>query len=65
MGVLMHLLIGKRIRLISTDDPYTELRPGDEGTIDYVDDIDTVFVKWDCGSRLGLVRNHDRYEIID
>ena len=29
-------LSGKRIELISTSDPYTELKPGDQGTVDFV-----------------------------
>ena len=58
-----HPYVGKRIRLIYTDDPYTELRPGDEGTIDFVDDAGTIFAKWDKGSGLGLVPGHDRFAI--
>lgn len=54
--------IGKRIRLISTTDPYTRLKPGDEGTIDFVDDAGTVFAKWDNGSSLGMVFQEDRWE---
>lgn len=59
-----HPYVGKRIRLIYTDDPYTSLVPGDEGTIDYVDDGGTIFAKWDKGSNLGLVPGHDRFAII-
>jgi hypothetical protein len=58
-------LIGKRIRLNYTNDPYTELRQGDEGVVDYVDDFGTLFVKWDKGSRLGLVAEAgDRWTVI-
>ena len=46
--------LGKRVRLIFTDDPHTELRSGDEGIVDHIDDTGTVFVKWDSGSSLGL-----------
>lgn len=59
-----HPYVGKRIRLIHTDDPYTELVPGDEGTIDFVDDAGTVFAKWDKGSGLGMVPGQDRFAII-
>ena len=59
-----HPYVGKRIRLIWTDDVYTNLLPGDEGTIDYVDDAGTIFAKWDRGSSLGLVPGHDRFAII-
>lgn len=52
-------LIGKRVVLVSTNDPYTELRAGDEGVVDHIDDIGTVFVKWDNGSSLGLIEGED------
>jgi hypothetical protein len=52
-------LIGKRVTLLFTSDPYTNLTRGDEGVVDYIDDIGTVFVKWDNGSRLGLVEGED------
>ncbi len=29
------------------DDPYSRLKPGDRGTVEFVDDIATVHVKWD------------------
>lgn len=45
---------GSRVELLSMDDPYSKLRPGDKGTVQHVDDIGTVHVKWDCGSNLGL-----------
>jgi hypothetical protein len=59
-------LIGKRVRLNYTNDPYSSLRMGDEGTIDFVDDMGTVFVKWDGGSSLGLNSEFgDRWVVID
>lgn len=47
-------LIGKRVQLQYTNDPYTRLRQGDEGVIDSVDDTGTISVLWDSGSSLGL-----------
>jgi len=41
------------------DDPYSKLKPGDQGTVSFVDDIGTVFVDWDCGSSLGVVYGVD------
>ena len=59
-------LVGKRVRLQYTNDPYTELRAGDEGVVDHVDDFGTLFVTWDKGSRLGLVSEAgDRWIVID
>lgn len=56
--------VGDRIRLVHTSDTYTNLRPGDEGTVDWVDDIGTTFVDWDNGSSLGLIRGEDIWEVI-
>lgn len=57
--------IGRRVRLISCSDGYTRLTPGEEGTVTFVDDMGTVFVKWDSGSRLGMVAEAgDRFELL-
>ena len=56
---------GKRIELISTSDHYTNLRPGDRGTIDFVDDMGTIHVTWDNGSTLGLVPGEDQYRFVN
>ena len=50
---------GSRVELISMSDPYAKLKPGDRGTVEFVDDIGTVFVKWDCGSGLGVAYGED------
>ncbi len=55
---------GTRITLIKMDDPYTTLKPGDKGTVDYIDDIGTIHVNWDKGSSLGLIHGEDRYRKI-
>ena len=52
---------GSRVELVSMDDPYSTLKPGDRGTVDSVDDTGTVFCKWDSGSGLGLVHGVDRF----
>lgn len=51
---------GTRVELIQMDDPYTRLRPGDKGTVQFVDDTATIFVVWDSGSGLGIVYGKDR-----
>jgi hypothetical protein len=58
-------LVGKRVELVYTSDPYTDLRPGDKGTVSLVDSMGTVHVKWDSGSSLGLVRGEDQFRVID
>ncbi|WP_077533152.1 DUF4314 domain-containing protein [Massiliimalia massiliensis] len=50
---------GTRIELVSMNDPYTKLVPGDQGTVEFVDDIGTIHVNWDCGSGLGVAYGED------
>lgn len=57
-------LEGKRVRLVRTSDPYTDLRPGAEGEVNFVDSIGTLHVHWDSGSTLGLVPGEDVWQII-
>ena len=58
-------LVKKRVRLIRCNDPYTKLPPGTEGTVEFVDDMGTVFVKWDNGSSLGLCPDDgDRWQVL-
>lgn len=54
-----------RIRLVRTDDPYTQLKPGDTGTvIDYMPASGAISVRWDSGSTLSLLEGIDVWEII-
>lgn len=41
------------------NDPYTKLAPGDRGTVEFVDAIGTIQVRWDCGSGLGVAYGED------
>ena len=50
---------GTRVELISMNDPFTKLKPGDRGTVSMVDSIGTIFVDWDCGSGLGVAYGED------
>jgi hypothetical protein len=56
---------GSRVRLISMEDPYSDLTPGTCGLVDFIDDTGTVFVNWDSGSGLGVVYGVDRIERLD
>ena len=51
---------GTRVKLISMDDPYTNLKPGDRGFVTGVDDIGTVHIQWDNGSTLGAAYGADQ-----
>lgn len=57
---------GCRVELVSMSDPYsTKPKPGDKGTVRFVDDIGTIFVSWDCGSSLGVAYGEDSCRRID
>lgn len=57
-------LIGRRVRLVNTSDPYTSLRPGAEGVIDLIDSLGTYHITWDDGQSLGLVPGEDSFEVL-
>lgn len=56
--------IGKKVKLIFTDDRFTKLQPGAVGTVTAIDDIGTLFVDWEDGSTLGLIPHEDIFEFI-
>ena len=60
----MDHLIGKKVELISTNDEYTKLQPGAIGVVNFIDDFGTVFIKWEDGSRLGLIPGVDKWRYI-
>ena len=63
--LMKNQLEGKRIEMVSTSDPYTNLKAGDLGTVEFVDDMGTIHVAWDNGSMLGLVPGEDQYIIVN
>lgn len=59
-------LVGRRIKLVRCNDVHTHLQPGTLGTVESVDDVGTVHVKWDNGVVLGLVWDDgDRWQILN
>lgn len=54
-----------RIKLIRMEDPYTDLKKGDMGTIIGKNPIGDILVKWDNGSNLTINPNIDEYEIVE
>jgi len=57
---------GDRVALERTDDPNTQLRPGDEGTVaGYDPRLGQLAVRWDSGSTLSMLLNDgDRVRLI-
>ena len=56
---------GARVALVRMNDPYTKLRPGDLGTVDFIDDAGTLFCRWDNGSTLGVAFGEDEIRLYD
>lgn len=57
--------IGDRVRLLHCSDEWTDLEPGDLGTVTLIDDLGTIHVRWDRGNYLGMVAEAgDRFEVI-
>ena len=54
---------GKRIKCVEMNDP-DPVESGTEGTIDGVDDMGTIHVKWDNGRTLGIVPSDDKFELL-
>jgi hypothetical protein len=55
---------GARVVLFSMNDPYTNLKQGDLGTVDMVDSTGTIFINWDNGSTLGAVYEADVVRVL-
>jgi len=54
---------GTRLELIEMDDPYFCPKPGDLGTVQGVDDMGQIMMRWDNGSSLSLVPGYDKFKI--
>ena len=67
---IMPDVVGKRIKLLRTNDPYTYLKPGDRGTVvdvtelPYEDMPFSVLVQWDNGPRLAILDGYDDYRMV-
>ena len=55
---------GTIIELIDMRDEWSNLRPGDIGTVQYVDDAGQIQMRWRRGSRLALIPGVDSFMII-
>jgi hypothetical protein len=57
-------LADKRVRLIKMEDTQAP-PPNTMGTIQFIDGIGQIHVKWDNGSTLALQPENDQYQILD
>lgn len=56
MGEALMATVGDRVELVRCTDEYTKLKPGELGTVTFIDSMGTVMVNWDSGAKLGLIR---------
>jgi hypothetical protein len=56
--------IQDRIQLLYINDEYTNLTPGDQGVVNFIDDYRTIHIDWDNGSSLGLLPDCDEWRIL-
>lgn len=55
---------GSCVKLVKMNDLFSTIRPGDHGTVEFIDDIGTIFCSWDRGSSLGVVFGEDEVVLI-
>ena len=55
---------GTRVELVSMNDSYTNLKPGDRGEVVAVDSIGTIHCVWDNGSTLGVAFGADCVKLV-
>ena len=57
--------VGDRVELIFINDTWTNLKPGDKGTIYKIDENqELVWVDWDNGEQLALLEGVDKFKIV-
>jgi hypothetical protein len=65
--------IGDRIKLVRTDDKFTQLKPGDFGTVWDISifniekngkPVRVIWISWDSGSKFALIEGKDEFEIL-
>lgn len=68
--VIRPVVLGKRIELVRTDNPYADQKPGERGIVVDVSDLryedkpSKVWVLWDRDSRLTTLEGHDDYRMV-
>lgn len=56
--------VGARVELVHMDDQYSNLKPGDRGYVEHIDDAGGLHVRWDSGSGLALDFFEDSYRLV-
>ena len=59
--------VGDRVELLFINDSWTKLQKGDKGTVFKIgteDDDDIVWIEWDNGERLALLKGIDKFKVV-
>jgi hypothetical protein len=56
--------VGTRIELMQMQDPHAAIESGMQGTVEHVDDIGTLHMKWDNGRTLGIIPSEDDFRVL-
>jgi Domain of unknown function (DUF4314) len=65
--------VGDRIKLVHTDDKFTQLKPGDLGTVWDISifniekdgkPVRVIWISWDSGSKFALIEEKDEFEVL-
>lgn len=55
---------GTMIRLLRMQDPYSPVPSGTIGTVDAIDDMGSILMRWANGSQLALIENADEFDVL-
>ena len=65
VAVKKTIKVGDRVKLVFINDTWTNLQPGDKGTVYKVDENqELIWVEWDNGEQLALLGGVDKYTLI-
>jgi len=57
--------VGDKVELIFINDTWTDLKPGDRGTVLKIDENqELIWVDWDNGEQLALLVGIDKFKVI-
>ena len=57
--------VGDRIELLDMEDTFTRLEKGSKGTVTEIEeDQELIWVKWDNGEKLALLKGIDKFKVI-
>ena len=57
--------VGDRVQLVFMNDTWSNLKPGDKGTVFKIDENqELVWINWDNGEQLALLIGIDKFKII-